>query len=391
MSHYLRSVRLGENSYATNVSPGRRNIRRGTIYDSDSSQKRKHFGRVMPSEWPDGGHDAPVGSYTLLTPFLEPAILARGPAGSAATAPMRISNAGRFFSAAELGNVYDPVMWFPAYGGASGPADSQTLNQGAQMPASRNVWPDVSNASNPSANHGGGNTLRIGRPEHQKFDAFEKPGMRASHLLDIFHVGMPESQDPAEWAGALVEIHGHVNVNTASEDVLRALAAGMLRQDPELRRVTNRAHEVSNGRFAPRSQQIELGTPAVERAADRVARAIIASRPFATAADLALARDVDGELVFGNRRLYEAGENLEWSDAAAEEVFGRVHDAATFRSRNFRVWVVGQSIAGSWESPQVLAESRKVFTVFADPGERNSDGSIIPENTRVRITYENHF
>ncbi len=393
ISHYLRTTRLGENSYATNVSPNRRNIRRGTIFDSDSSVKRKHYGRVMPSEWPDGGHDSPVGTYSLLTnAYLEPDITKmKGPATDARNAPMRLSNEGRFYSVTELGNVYDPVMWYPTYGnsrGASGASDSRTLNDSAQMPASRNVWPDVSNASPAGTDHGGGNTLRIGRPEHERFD---KPGWRAAQLLDLFHVGIVDSGDRTDREGPVVEINGQVNINTAGEDVLRALAAGMLQQDPELRRVTNRAHDVQSGRFAPRSQLIEIGTPTTEKAADQVAQALIRSRPFASAAELAAVENADGVPIFGNRDLYEAGQNLEWTDAAAEEVFGRVYDAATLRSRNFRVWVIGQSIAGTWEAPEVMSEARKVFTVFADPGERNQDGAIIPQNAKVKVIYENDF
>ncbi len=397
ISHYMRTSPLAENSYPDNISPNRRNVRRGSIYDVDSAEKRLHYGRVMPSEWPDGGHDSPLGNFNLLNQSLEPFIFGHGPEPYPRNAPMRISNEGRFFSATELGNVYDPVMWHPIYpdrkgAPGSGLPDSQTL-QGdigdgkGRMPATRNVWPDVSNASYANNDFGGGNTLRIGRPEHQGFD---KPGWRASHLLDLFHAGIAHSENEAEREGPVVEIKGHVNVNTAGEDALRALAAGMLMQDPELRRVTSRSHEVP-GRYTSRSQLIELGTPTKEKAADQIARAIIRSRPFASAAELASAENEQGDPVFGNRELYDAGNNIEWTDAAAEEVFGRIYNSSTFRSRNFRVWVIGQAITGSEKSPEVLSESRKVYTIFADPGERASDGSIVPQNTKVRIIHENDF
>jgi hypothetical protein len=64
------------------------------------------------------------------------------------------------------------------------------------------------------------------------------------------------------------------------------------------------------------------------------------------------------------------------------------------RSRNFRIWVVGQSVAPTTEadtSPEVLAETRKAFTVFADPGGRMSDGSPDPAKFRLRILHENDF
>ena len=75
-------------------------------------------------------------------------------------------------------------------------------------------------------------------------------------------------------------------------------------------------------------------------------------------------------------------------------MFGRVYEASTVRSRNFRLWVVGQAVTPTTSStvaPQVLAESRKVFTVFADPGERESDGSIDPTKFRVKVLHENDF
>ena len=102
--------------------------------------------------------------------------------------------------------------------------------------------------------------------------------------------------------------------------------------------------------------------------------------------------------VFGNPKLITGftGNSypyLQWTDSAAEELFARVHEAATVRSRNFRIWVVGQSLApsASATSPEVLAEVRKAFTVFADPGERKPDGSPDPAKFKLRILHENDF
>jgi len=64
------------------------------------------------------------------------------------------------------------------------------------------------------------------------------------------------------------------------------------------------------------------------------------------------------------------------------------------RSRNFRVWVVGQALsptAVTNASPEILAEVRKAFTVFSDPGVRKSDGSIDATKFRVSILNENDF
>lgn len=269
------------------------------------------------------------------------------------------------------------------------------------MPASEGRFPDVIALSDPSGDHGGGNTLRIGRPEHPRFDV---PGLRAAHLLDLFHVGRPASAgpDPRE-EGRLVEIRGHVNLNTASRDVLRALAAGILHQDPALGLVGSKVHHLQN-RMAPPVNPAELGTPTRDLVADRVADAIIRSRPFTCMAELACASELpradapsngtNPGAVFGNRRMYPEGDQIQWSDAAAEELFARVHDSATLRSRNFRVWIVGQAVApprpGS-DEPEILSECRKTFCVFADPGERTGDGRINPRSYRPIVTFENDF
>jgi type II secretory pathway pseudopilin PulG len=403
IAHYLRTTRLGENAYPENISPGRRNIRRSSVYDGDTTgkEKRTHYGRVLPSEWPDGGHDSPTGAFTVTTnnaTFPTDKTVwptASMPTPLAENAPQRISNLGRFYSATELGRVYDPILWTSAYTDlkgkpGTGQSDTELLTRllpKPNMPPSRNSWPEVSAGSVPNSDFGGGNTLRIGRPEHSRFD---RPGERAAQLLDLFHAGIPASNDVAEREGDVIEIKGNVNVNTAGKDALRALAAGMLAQDPELCRVTNWEHDVSS-LFHPKTTPLKLGTPTLTSAADKIADAIILRRPFASSSEMAAIKDKNDDPVFGNKDLYTDFKDIQWSDSAAEEAFDRVYDASTVRSRNFRVWVIGQCITGSETNPEILAEARKVFTVFSDPGERKSDGAIDPLKHIPQITYENDF
>ena len=398
ISYYLRSTPLGENANPENSSPNRRNIRRSTIYDADAPRKPKTYGRVLPSEWPDGGHDSAVGSWPLceddaVTPTDPRYFWAQTPIAS--QAPQRISNAGRFYSATELGRVYDPLMWQPTF---DNPQDTASIRKGL-MPSTRCAWPDVIAASPASPVHGGGNSLRIGRPEHP---AFDQPGRRALNLLDLFHAGRSRSADPALREGNLVEIRGQVNLNTATRDVLRAIAAGALGQDPSLASVPNTLSHQGAPLMAPPPALTTLYAPSYSTLteADRIADAILRSRPFASPSQLALARDQDGKPVFGNPDMYRPGIHIpnntrvQWSDSAAEEVFARVHEAATVRSRNFRVWIVGQALAPTTSpgtAPQVLAEVRKVFTLFADPGERNSEGSINPAKFQTTVIHENNF
>lgn len=396
---YLRDTAQAENAYPDNISPNRRNIRRATIYDKDSSRKPKTYGRTQPSEWPDSGHDSPVGTWTIAT---DDSMIPTDPSylwsqtPLATQAPQRISNFGRFYSPTELGRAFDPVMWQPTYDTT---ADTNSIRNGL-MPASRFNWPDVLLSSPPSTDHGGGNTLRIGRPEHQ---AFDRPGKRASHLLDLFHCGRPRSTKDEEREGPLARIQGQVNLNTASRDVLRALAAGPLAQDPLLASVPNNLNHSGAPLMAPPTTKATLYAPSTSFAteADRIADTIIRSRPFASPAEIANIKDAEGKPVFGNPDLYQTGGQLpantrvQWTDSAAEETFARVYEAATVRSRNFRVWVVGQALAplpaNSTATPQVLAETRRVFNLFADPGTRRADGSIDPKKVRPVIIHERAF
>ncbi len=398
ISYYLRSTPLAENANPENSSPNRRNIRRSTIYDADSPRKPKTYGRVLPSEWPDGGHDSAVGSWPLseddaVTPTDARYLWAQSPV--ACQAPQRISNAGRFFSATELGHVFDPVLWLPTF---DNPQDTASIRRGL-MPANRCAWPDVLAASPPSTDHGGGNSLRIGRPEHA---AFDQPGKRAFHLLDLFHAGRSRSPEPALREGHLVEICGHVNLNTATRDVLRVMAAGALGQDPSLATVPDPLTHQAAPLMAPPPTLTTLYAPSTgnQSEADCIADAIIRSRPFASPSQLAMVKDPDAKPIFGNPNMYRPGihvpnnTRVQWSDAAAEEVFARMYEASTVRSRNFRVWVVGQALAPTPtanSAPQVLAEVRKVFTLFADPGQRNGDGDINPDQSKCSVIHENSF
>lgn len=402
MAFYL-STPQASSAYPKNYSPNRRNIR-WDIY-SDDSIKRKYYGRVLPSEWPDGGHNSAFGSSNFISNDVEiapddPRFFNNLPTPRVDQAPMRLSNLGRFYSATELGRTYDPVMWQGAYADlsgkpGSGAEDTKTFLGSSEkypiIPISRTSFPDLAVNSTSSSAYGGGNTLRIGRFEHPLFD---RPGMHAAHLLDLFHTGESTSESSAEREGDFTTIAGHVNLNTADADTLRSLVAGTLVQDPLLSQTTSNNHQTSTLMAIP-TTPIKLGTPTRSKVADRIAEAILSKRPFASAAEIASARDDESKPVFGNREMYAQNQRIQWADSAAEEVFARLYDASTLRSRNFRVWVVGQVISpqakGATAAPQVLSESKKTFTVFADPGERLPDGGINPATYRPRVTHENDF
>ena len=216
---------------------------------------------------------------------------------------------------------------------------------------------------------------------------------RATSLLDLFHAGQPSSSDPSSKTSDLIRIDGHVNVNTASRDALRMLAAGTFVMDPSLSLRLSDSHTAIPV-AAPHTKKLQLDAPMSDSLADTIADAIIANRPFTSPSPMAAATDANGNEVFGNRNQYPQSQNIQWTDAAAEEVFARVYQSTTTRSRNFRVWVIGQAISPTTAmnaGTEVLSEVRKVHTIFIDPGTRTAEGAIIDGNLNIQILSNNEF
>jgi hypothetical protein len=159
---------------------------------------------------------------------------------------------------------------------------------------------------------------------------------------------------------------------------------------------TSDAHNTAT-LMAPPVSPYKLPNSEISAEADRIADAIIRTRkerPFGSAAEIAEAKDSSGRLVFGNRDLLANRTRIHRTDSAAEESFARVFEASTVRSRNFRIWIIAQSLSPSASEqvkPQVLAEVRRAFTIFADPGKRKPDGSVDPLKIRTHVIHETDF
>lgn len=382
---YYSATPLADSRYPGNFSPNRRNIRHETIYSRDENRL---FGRTLPSEWPDGGHDASAEWQSFsrqsdqnIAPD-DPRFGPR-PAAESGKAPVFLSNLGRFFSESELGRVFDPGMWERS--GLEGPEWSPVIRRSG-IRASDTI--------------GGGNTLRIGRPEHERFydvgrDArLTDTSLSAVRLLDLFHCGSPFATDPDEVNGGLRNVEGHINVNTAPRDVLRALVAGRLESDPEIG-IQSQRHDTRN-RLAPRVQGTEVSAPSAAVEADLVADAIIAGRPYLSTSELALigapAQSGGGSsLLLGNKDFLPGSNRLQINDQATEEVFARLYNSSTVRSRNFRIHVIGQSLertpSGSY---RVKSTRKKSYRVFVNRGD--GDPTIIdPAAVKVDVLYETNL
>ena len=400
---------VSENSYPQNYSPGRRTVRYGSIASNDEDALH---GRVLVSSWPDGGHDASFdlssfherssgASDRALRPD-SPELYTGDVAPESLKAPVFLSNLGHYISETEIANIFDPHMWRHR----TNPSRTQEIwYQGTANAGVNNDVPEVQSSSRIATVVGGGNTLRIGRPEHE---AFDEVGVRASHLLDLFHCGDPHSSILEQRTNLTRKVAGHVNINTASREVLRSLVAGILTTDPAISlQLTSFDTRTT---FAPRvSEQFEeisatdaiMGEGGVFDEGGAIADAIIAGRPYVsrsqlanlvypeTVSNLALV----GEPVFGNKLNHGPEERLQVSDRALEETFARIYNSTTVRSRNYRIHVIGQALE---QTPSgnlnVKSTRKKSYRVFVDPGEQDSEfGFFEPEKVTVETIYETNL
>ncbi len=280
------------------------------------------------ANWPDGGHNTAQGVLPGTT-TADPMTLQGRPATEPAKAPSFIAATGRYASITELSRVYDPIQWKPAGFPPTSPADFQQKW--------RDAW--KSNMT-PDANYGCASSLRIGSPEFKDFD---RNDARASRLLDLFTVT------------DRTFTRGLVNLNTASRDALRSLAAGI-----EMKR---------DAAIVPPSVFGPVNDPTSPTAADKFADTVMSNRPFLTRSQLSELQTNPADQTskfFGNSTQWTSGGPIEWNDTAREEYFSRLFDLTTVRSRNFRVFVTGQSLD---KSGNALSTVNRVLNRISDRSE----------------------
>jgi len=319
---------------------------------------------VVPLNWPDSGHPfsyagvqpADKGQYPIdimasPTPSPDPT-----KSISLLSDPNR-PNAGNLTSITELGNVWDPAQ-----------LSYTVTNPGGALP-------DIPTSALRDARGAGGHTLAIGRPE---FSMFDQNGMRAWQLLDLFSAKTSNTN--------VTNTAGLVNLNTASRDVLRSLAAGILQnRDPAIQPPSLQSNLYPPTRNAGQEQQ-----------ADKFADAVINSRPLLSTAALSAITECGKNIscgggqsnrpLFGNPNQYENSTQTpptEWNDPGREELFAKIYNLATTRSRNFRVFVTGQSLD---KNGNVLSTVTKVYHVFIKPNRDPTTGAI--QSQQVQIKYE---
>src|SRR5882724_8227275 len=307
---------------------------------------------LVPLNWPDSGHRfsytevQPTGQGQYPTDIMAGTIPTPDPTKSISL--LSSSNTGILTSITELGNVWDPAQMTYTVTNSGGPL------------------PDIPTSASPSSRGAGGHTLAIGRPEFSKFD---QNRMRAWQLLDVFSARTANTN--------FTNTAGLVNINTASRDVLRSLAAGILEnRDPAIQPSSLQPPPNGNGLYRP--------TSAANVQADLFADAVINSRPLLSTAALSAIKDSQGRPFFGNPNQYSnQTQPTEWNDAGREELFSKILNLATTRSRNFRVFVTGQALD---KNGNVLSTVTKVYQVFIKPNRDPTTGAIISQ--QVQIKYE---
>lgn len=399
--------------YRNHSSPGLRNLSVSAVSSRSTDDRDLYADQVRVRDWPDRGYEnalslgfgtsgfgsdfgkTPSDDSDVPTDFSFPT--------SPQRAPWRISNLGRFFSVTELGNLHDPAMW------VAGPQSVLNSIYNQHYEDNRDTYlKSLPNDAKESPLWGGGNTLRIGRPEHELFD---QPGMRASQLLDLFHVGYngsnllsTEGEDDALYASydprdhqppptalnpvdsstqpySLVHdprlhsqsefdrIHGHININSAPTVFeIETMLRGAL--------VTNGTLLDHDNYITPRyTDETEIGALANtlnQETIPLVAADLYKARPFCSPSHLArvLSQLLDE---------YDALPDHH-NDAEAEETFARMLNTTTFSSRHFRIFTYSETVQN--ETQGVLARQHRVYEVFVEPV-RNDFSDI--ERCRLQI------
>jgi hypothetical protein len=258
----------------------------------------------------------------------------------------------------ELGNIFDPIQW----GDANNPFH----------PRDTAAWMGLSNSATPFSGACGRTSLRIGRPEHQRFawtnvSGQAQPNMQASAvaLLDIFCADT--STDPN--LSGRFDDGNQININTAPPRVLRALAAGVILN-------SDQAMKPSNNYSIP--------TNAINAFVTGVTN-FRAKYPFYSASQLAF---IGTDAAWPNTNTWPAGavfstnvvqgnsSNFEWNDVAAEEWFSKIYALSKVQTRNYRIYVQAQLIRTRGTNTNVSALSfgsiaRRYYDVLNQQNDNN--------------------
>ena len=325
------------------------------------------YNEVRITDWPDGGSNSTPGTLPgtdTRRPYPEFIVtfdfkkFADYPVNQPNYAPAFISNAGKYASLAELGHIFDPA---------------QVINMNDPNSVSF-VKNKLASRTHLDMIPGGGITLAIGRAE---FKAFDADGKRASQLLDLFSLARNPSASPPSFGEK-------INVNTASREVLRTLAAGVtLDADPLFPTLAGK-------------NDAQIG--------DRLADAILEQRAIAPLRSLSDFNEIQKTITkngnnvrtgyFGElENLRNAQSNtpatIVLNDAGREQLFAKIMELVTFGSKDFRIVVKGEVLN---PNGTVISRSSKEYIYRISPNRDPATGLVIPGNPpTLTKRYENTY
>ncbi len=346
-SYYINNWNLGS-SYEEKSNWGGR-------MKTDSTSE--DYNEIRITDWPDKGSNSTPGTPSLDID-IRPTDLSYPP-NQPEFAPNFISNAGRYETIGELGNVFDPAQILDVNDPDS-PSFQLTHVQDRAPYTFKNKLDMIP---------GGGMTLAIGRKE---FAPFDKDGKRAAQLLDLFTVREQAAAptDPAEL----------ININTAPAEVLRSLVSGITMDlDPlfpelklketaqigkqfadyiVLQRAEGPLRSVSDfNRIGPNPFTPSFSPSATDKGF------------FGETNELENATDADTTKSLGN--------------AGREELFKRVSGLLKFRTENFRIIVKGEVLNAGGE---VQSRATREYHYKVQPSRDSASGAILfsspPEITK---------
>jgi len=318
----------------------------------------------MPGNWIDGSNSA--ATVILGKPYPDAQAPSVGTFSSKNSAANQLSTNkfGLFTNICELGNIFDPIQWV-----------STSITNPSMW-----VNCDIAAGTTWTANsmYGGGQTLRIGRPEHSRFaftnldsskTSYPVPslGTSAAGLMDLFCV-----TNAYNWAGK-------ININTAPLPVLAALAGGItLSKDANIKGSTMN------------SQMVSAFTNGVAQ--------FRSTYPFISPSQLAFISTNYGSTgwtnssvwtqnaVFGTNTFGGLKGVTSLNDEGREEWFSKIYNLTTVQSFNYRIYVVAQLVDTNGVPKGSMM--RKYYQVYLRNNTPQGSGDTAGPSVSPTVTYE---
>jgi hypothetical protein len=295
----------------------------------------------MPGNWIDGSNSATTIIYGKANSNALAPSTGTFPSKSMTSAQLSTNLNGQYTNILELGNIFDPIQWV------------STSITNPSMWVNCDIDATTTWAANPM--YGGGQTLRIGRPEHSRFaftnlgsipnsQPIPNTGQSAAALLDLFCIGNPSIVS----SNGIYRTGGKINLNTAPAPVLAALAGGIkLSKDPNKKGTevnTNMISAFTNGVMRFRSVY-----------------------PFLTPSHLAFISSTYGitgwtnsanwtlNAVFSTNTAGGLSGVTSLNDQGREEWFSKIYHLSTVSSVNYRFYIAAQLVDANFNAVGPIA------------------------------------